>query len=177
MLYFIRHGQTQQNVEHILTGRQDIPLNETGIKQVEEEAIRVKDYHFDLIFCSPLKRAIQTCEAINKYHNAPIIVTDELIERTYGKYENKRFNSIDREKCWNYFLDINKGGIETPKEIFGRVYAFLDKIKEEYKNKKILIVAHNGIGRAIYCYFNGIPEDGNLLSFDMPNAKVIEYKW
>ena len=61
--------------------------------------------------------------------------------------------------------------------MFGRIYAFLDKIKEEYKNKDILIVAHNGVGRAIYCYFNGLPSDGNLLSFDMPNAKVIGYKF
>lgn len=177
MLYFIRHGQTKHNVEHILTGRLDIPLNEEGVKQVEQAGIESKDLHFDVIFCSPLNRAKQTCDAINKYHNAPVIISEELIERTYGKYENKKFSSIDREKCWNYFLDIDKKGIETPKSIFGRVYAFLDKIKEEYKDKDVLIVAHNGIGRAIYCYFNGIPRDGNLLSFEMPNAKIISYKF
>lgn len=177
MLYFIRHGQTEENVKHILTGRRDIPLNDTGLKQVEEEGERCKDLKIDLIFCSPLFRARQTCDAINKYHNAEVIVTEEVIERTYGKFEGKLSSSIDREKSWNYFEDITKGGMETPRMLFGRVYEFLDKIKEEYKDKNILIVAHNGIGRAIYCYFNGIPEGGNLLSFEMPNAKVIEYKF
>ena len=67
--------------------------------------------------------------------------------------------------------------METPRELFGRIYAFLDKIKKEYKGKNILIVAHNGVGRAIYCYFNGIPDSGDLLSFDMPNAKIISYNF
>ena len=177
MLYFIRHGQTEENVKNILTGRRDIPLNETGVKQVEDEGVNCKDLNIDIIFCSPLYRARQTCDAINKYHNAEVVVTDEVIERTYGKYEGKLASSIDREKSWNYFEDYNKKGIETPRMLFGRIYAFLDKIKEEYKDKDVLIVAHNGVGRAIYCYFNGIPEGGNLLSFNMPNAKVISYKF
>lgn len=177
MLYFIRHGQTDENVKRILTGRRDIPLNDIGLKQVEEEGNNCKDLNIDIIVCSPLYRARQTCDAINKYHNVKVVVTDEVIERTYGKYEGKLSSSINREKCWNYFADMNKGGIETPRVLFGRIYAFLDKIKEEYKDKDILIVAHNGVGRAIYCYFNGLPEDGNLLSFNMPNAKVISYKF
>lgn len=177
MLYFVRHGQTEQNVQHILTGRLDIPLNETGLKQVEETGIEAKDLKIDIIFCSPLFRAVQTCDAINKYHNAPVIYTEEVIERTYGKFEGKKSSLIDREKSWNYFEDMYIDIMETPRELFGRVYAFLDKIKEEYKDKNILIVAHNGIGRAIYCYFNGLPIDGNLLSFEMPNAKIIEYKF
>jgi broad specificity phosphatase PhoE len=177
MLYFIRHGETAHNVNHILTGRMDIPLNENGQKQVDEEAERCKDMHFDVIFCSPLDRAVKTCSAINKYHNSPVIVTEEVIERTYGKYEGKSTTCIDREKCWNYFADMDKKGIETPRVLFGRIYEFLDKIREEYKDKDVLIVAHNGVGRAIYCYFNGIPEGGNLLSFEMPNARVIAYKF
>lgn len=177
MLYFVRHGQTDHNINHILTGRLDVPLNETGLKQVEQVGIDSKDLKIDIIFRSPLNRVKQTCEAINKYHNAPVIVSEELIERSYGKYEGKTLASIDREKSWNYFEDMYLKVMETPRELFGRVYAFLDKIKVEYKDKNILIVAHNGIGRAIYCYFNGIPSDGNLLSFEMPNAKIIEYKF
>ena len=177
MLYFIRHGQTNQNIEGILTGRLDIPLNETGVKQVEQAGIDAKNLKIDLIFCSPLERARQTCDAINKYHNAEVIITDEVIERTYGIYEGKHNSSVNKEKMWDYFDDTYIKVMETPKELFGRIYAFLDKIKKEYKDKNILIVAHNGVGRAIHCYFNGLPIDGNLLSLNMPNAKVIEYNF
>ena len=46
MLYFIRHGQTEENVKNILTGRRDIPLNETGVKQVEEEGDNCKKRYY-----------------------------------------------------------------------------------------------------------------------------------
>lgn len=177
MLYFIRHGETNDNINHILTGRKDTPLNGNGLKQVEEEAINRKNLHFDIILCSPLTRAIQTCEAINKYHNCEVVITEDLIERTYGKYEGKPSYLIDREKCWNYLEDMEKKGIENLKMFFGRVYQFLDKIKEEYKDKNILIVAHRGIGKAVYCYFNGLPLDGRLLDLNIPNAKILEYRW
>ena len=86
MLYFIRHGQTQHNVDGVLTGRLDIPLNENGLKQVEKEAIESKKINIDIIFCSPLLRTKQTCEAINKYHNSPVIITEEIIEHiNYAK--------------------------------------------------------------------------------------------
>ena len=177
MLYFVRHGQTDQNVQGFLTGRLDIPLNKTGLKQVEQAGINAKNLNIDIIFCSPLKRAIQTCEAINKYHNAEVIITDEIIERTYGTYEGKHNSCVDKEKMWNYFEDNYKKVMETPKELFGRVYAFLDEIKERYKDKNILIVAHNGVGRAIHCYFNGLPIDGNLLNLNMPNGEIFEYNF
>jgi probable phosphoglycerate mutase len=177
MLYFIRHGQTEDNARHILTGRKDIPLSAEGIRQVEEESENCKNINIDIIFCSPLIRARMTCDAINKYHNAKVIVTDELIERDYGRYDGKPDTKIDREKCWNYFDDFDKYGVESPKMVFGRVYAFLDRIKEEYKDKDVLIVTHKGVGRAVHCYFNGLPSDGDLLSLGMPNAKIITYKF
>ena len=177
MLYFIRHGRTEENVKHILTGRRDIPLDEEGERQVALEGENSQNLKIDIIFCSPLFRARQTCEAINKYHNAPVVITDELIERTYGKYEGKLSSSVDKAKMWNYFVNYNRGGIETPQMILGRVYAFLDKIRDEYKEKNVLLVAHNGIGRAVYCYFNGIPLDGDLLSIESPNAKILSYEF
>ena len=99
------------------------------------------------------------------------------MERDFGKYESCSYSCIDGDKCWNYYDSTYEGEIESLKEVFNRVHLFLDEIKEEIKSKNVLIVAHNDIGRAIYCYFNGLPENGNLLSFSMPNAKVIAYKF
>lgn len=177
MLYFIRHGQTDDNINHILTGRQNIELNEKGITQAKQEAINCKNLNIDIIFCSPLKRAIDTCNFINEYHNAPVIISEEIIERSYGEYENMNASNIDRERCWNYYIEDDMGNVETPKMVLDRVYAFLNKIKENYIDKDVLIVAHNGIGRAIHCYFNGIPSDGGLLDLGVPNAKILKYDW
>lgn len=34
-LYFVRHGQTDWNVQHLTQGWTDTPLNEDGVKQAE----------------------------------------------------------------------------------------------------------------------------------------------
>lgn len=68
MIYFVRHGQTEYNLNKIYAGQQDIPLNATGIDQAKQTALTLKDIKFDLCFCSPLQRAKQTCSEILKYH-------------------------------------------------------------------------------------------------------------
>jgi len=175
MLYFVRHGQTNHNVNKLLAGRCDIPLNEKGIEQANEITIKTKNIKLDIIFCSPLIRAKQTCDIINKEHNAEVIVRDELIERDFGIYESKEYSCIESDKAWNYYDDTYDKEMEPLKEVFKRVNKLLEEIKEGYKGKNILIVAHNDIGRAIHCCFNGIPENGELLDISFSNADIVEF--
>ncbi|WP_392339376.1 histidine phosphatase family protein [Moritella marina] len=55
-VYFIRHGQTQWNVEKRLQGRTDIPLNEAGKLQIS--AYQLPELLLSIPwFHSPLLRA------------------------------------------------------------------------------------------------------------------------
>ncbi len=51
-------------------------------------------------------------------------------------------------------------------DLEARVYPFLDRIRDEYSGKDILLVAHGGIGLIIRQYYKGKPQSGNLL--DLP---------
>ena len=82
MIYIVRHGQTDWNVEGIYQGRIDIPLNKTGIEQAKKTKEELKGIKFDKVFSSPLKRAIETAQIIC---NNPIIKDDRIIERCNGK--------------------------------------------------------------------------------------------
>ena len=113
MLYFIRHGKTNHNANKLLAGHCDIPLNEEGINQAKQAGINGKDLKIDVIYCSPLIRAKQTCNEINKYHNVKVIIKEELIERDFGKYESKDYSSIDGDKVWNYYCDEYSEDMET----------------------------------------------------------------
>ena len=177
MLYFIRHGQTDYNLNKKLAGRVNIPLNEKGQLQAKEIASSIKDTNIDIIFCSPLIRAKQTCSIVNESKNIEVIIEDKLVERDFGKYEGKNYSKIDGEKCWNYFDNTYDKKIESLKDVFGRVYNFLDMIKREHKDKSVLIVAHNDIGRAIHCYFYGLPIDGNVKNINFSNGKIYKYEW
>ena len=91
---FIRHGQTYWNKNGIMHGQYDIPLNYTGIKQAKSISKEVKNEHFDLCFCSPLKRAKLTASHILTNHkNTPIHYDDRLKELSKGLLEGKHLNS------------------------------------------------------------------------------------
>lgn len=86
-LYIIRHGQTDWNIQGKIQGQTDTVLNETGIKQAQIAKENLANTEFDLVICSPLKRAKQTAEIILKERNIPVIFDDRLKETYFGKLE------------------------------------------------------------------------------------------
>lgn len=174
-LYIVRHGQTNWNIERKVQGRVDIPLNSTGIKQAEETRDKLKDDKIDLILCSPLKRAIETAKIINLNRNVPIIYDNKIIERDFGEFEGLKKESFDFLGVWSYKKNLHFEKVENIKEFFDRIYLRLDEIKSEYQDKNILIVTHGGVSIPVDCYFNGIPDDDNLLSRCLKNCEVKSY--
>lgn len=71
-LYFARHGRTDANANSPISGEIDEPLNSEGTIQANDLAELLGDVHFDAIITSPLKRAYQTAEIVDKYHNISI---------------------------------------------------------------------------------------------------------
>jgi len=151
---FVRHGQTYWNKNGIMHGQYDIPLNFTGVKQARAVAEQLKNEHFDLCFCSPLKRARSTAFSILIHHkNTPTIYDDRLKELNKGLLEGKHLNSEQLLKDENYNF-IKKFSIESKKEFYSRVKSFIDEIEGKYENKKILIVAHSGTIKMLFFSFN-----------------------
>mgnify|MGYP001094970964 CR=1 FL=1 len=116
MILFIRHGQTDYNIKHLLAGGDiDLSINSKGEQQAEETGLKLKDTKLDLVFCSPLLRAKQTAEKVLKFHkDTPIIYDDRLKERFFGKLNGKL--DSDFPDCWKVEFDERKDeamGIES----------------------------------------------------------------
>ena len=174
-LYIVRHGQTDGNIMRTMDGIKDIPLNDTGREQAKVARDLLKDTKFDLIICSTLKRAKQTMEIIN-VNNMPVVYDKRVIERNCGEFTGLTFDDFDRDYYWNYHNKTTYETAESIDQIFGRVYEFLDEIKEKYKDKTILLVTHDGVCKIINCYVNGVPEDGNLQTLGIKNCEVKFYE-
>lgn len=86
-IFVTRHGQTKWNALRKLQGRQDVELNEIGKKQALIVGEKIKNEEIDIIITSPLKRAKETAEIINKKLNVEIVEDNRLIERCYGDFE------------------------------------------------------------------------------------------
>ena len=161
-----RHGQTEWNVLKKVQGRTDIELNETGIQQAKDTARKLQDENIDLIISSPLKRAAKTANIIGETRNIPVIFDERIVERGFGEFEGVRPKENEFADLWNYDLNLQEHGVESIQSFFGRVYEFLDDIKEKYNGKKILLVTHGGTSKPVNCYFNGIE---NGLKFHLDN--------
>jgi len=77
--YFLRHGQTDWNLQGRLQGHTDIPLNATGLDQAHAAADMLADQGIDIIVSSPLVRALKTAAIISERIDRPI-----YIERAQG---------------------------------------------------------------------------------------------
>ena len=171
-IYLIRHGQVNHNL-YKKYNREDEDLNETGIKQAEELKKQIENIQYDVIISSPLLRARHTANIIN-CKNKKIIIDERLRERDPGSLSGQPLEVTNREEYWNYYSKIQYGTSESMKVVFNRVNDFLNDLKNK-KYNSVLIVAHSGISKAFYAYFNGIPEDGKFLNLGLKNTEIKEY--
>lgn len=173
-IYITRHGQTNNNIKEIFDGSNNIEINNTGIEQAKQVRDALKNKNIDLIFCSPKKRTIQTMEIINS-NNIPYIIDNRIDERNCDALQGQPY-SIMYDNFWNLANEKKYDQVETLKEIFNRVYDFLDEIKEKYADKTILIITHNGTSKPIRCYFEGIFENQDICNIGINNCEILEYE-
>ena len=174
MIYLVRHGETNDNKNHIIQGNKS--LNKTGKQQVKDTAITLKDVDFDVCFCSPLKRTRQTAKALLKYHkNITTYFDNRLIERRYGKLVGICYDTIPNylKIRWNANERFDASA-EQVLEFYDRIAGFYDDILSKHHGKNILIVAHSGVARMTYFYFNGKPKQNNYSYFKIKNAHIMQ---
>ena len=173
MIYFIRHGETDYNKEHRLQGHLDIPLNEKGIAQAEKARDELANFHFDIIYSSPLKRAKKTAEIINEKHGVEIIVDERIKEVFCGNVQGKSLKDWTEEMHQELHNFPERFGAEGIVKLCSRVEDFYKEI--ENSEKDILIVAHGGVYRALYRYLNNLDWQ-NFHFKGIENAKAVRIK-
>lgn len=163
--YFLRHGQTDWNLENRAQGQVDVPLNAAGIAQAESACALVQNLGIETICSSPLSRALDTAEIIGATLSKPIEVLPELTECSWGEKEGQS------KTTW--FPDW-KNGIATPDgaEIYAEFLArALHGINRALNfPEPVLIVAHGGVYWAIQKYADLGAES------DLPNCVPVYHE-
>ena len=176
-IYVMRHGRTDLNAENKFNGQIDEDLNSDGIEGAKEAAEIISGLKLDVVFCSPLTRAKHTCDIVH-VNNIPVIYEARIKERTLGVLDGKDLakEGFSKADYYNYYLESDLPGFEPMKEFYKRVHSFMDEIvHSNYEN--ILVIAHGGVLRSIYYYFNGIPEDGDVSAYESrKNCEIIKYE-
>ena len=153
-IIFLRHAETKLNKEGRFCGVIDTEITEEGRKQAEKMRETFKEYHFDAMYCSPLKRTKQTLEAI--FPNQKFIEEDGFTEINLGNWEGKNKETVDQ----SLRKDFQKG-IYTPPHgerhegVEARVKEAIERIFATYPdNSLILVCTSNGIMRTIKRMYN-----------------------
>jgi len=134
MIYVIRHGQTEQNHRKLLTGRRDYRLNETGVRQAQEAGqwFQERGIHFDLVYSSPLERAVHTAKLAAP--GTELRIDERLIEMEFGPYEGMDLTDPAPEVI-TFFSDFVHNpapdGMEPLQAVVDRLGTFLEEIREE----------------------------------------------
>lgn len=162
-IYLVRHAEAMGNVEEFFQGRTDCEVSEKGKKQLELLAERFKDILIEAIYSSPLKRTIETAEAVNKYHSLPIIRDEALIEINGGVWEGKPWADLpvlyplEYDLWQNKMQDFYIAEGEKMTEVFARMKAAVNKIAAENDGRTIAVVSHGCALRNFLCYAMGKP--------------------
>ena len=149
-LILVRHGETTGTEHGRYYGRTDMPLNVKGAEQARKLYKWLERYPFHYIYTSPLKRCKETASIIKGKCNIPTIISPELQEIDFGKWEGLTLTEMQRQnpKRFNsWFLDFEKfrmPGGEDVIVMIKRVQRFLKKVIRKYPQKSILIVTHGG---------------------------------
>ena len=175
--YFTRHGQTIWNVENKICGATDIALTDLGHQQAIDLGSKIaqEDLGIDEILYSPLMRAADTAKHISQMTGIPARMEPRLKEQNFGKYESTPRNGDVFRKDKENFVCRYEGG-ESMLQLCQRIYNLLDDIKNDPSGKTYLLVAHNGISRAIESYFRDMTNE-EFASFGIKYCELRKYEF
>ena len=178
ILYVVRHGQTQYNVDKRFQGQIDVPLNDVGKKQVMELSKKLSNINLDLIISSPLLRAVDTAKAIQKNNKVPIIINNDLKERSFGEFEGLKDLTeydCDINKLLDYNINYSFHNVEPIQTLYKGVSRFLIDCYNQYSEKSILLSTHGGIVQIIECLLRELPYSTNLQTLSLSNSEYRKY--
>lgn len=86
-LFLIRHGEAASNVERRFLGTSDEPLTERGRRQAESLGELLAATPPETLVSSPLRRAVETAEAIGRRIGLEVVLEERIAERSFGEWE------------------------------------------------------------------------------------------
>jgi probable phosphoglycerate mutase len=146
-LLLLRHGETPLSVDRRFSGRGDAVLTARGEGQAKAAAARLSSYDISAVVSSPLRRAVQTAQAVADALGIEVAVDDGFAETDFGEWEGLTFAEI-RERwpkemaAWLADPDVAPPGGESFTATFARVQQARDKVVATYAGATVVVVSH-----------------------------------
>lgn len=147
-LYLYRHGETEENLQHILQGLMPGTLTQKGKEEIGQSIQRLQSIPFDFILCSDIQRCKDTALIINQVLRLPITYMPLLRERDWGSATGMIVDGIRK-------IHIPDDA-EPLSAILQRAQQLLKLIRQEYPDKTILAISHGLFCRCVQAVYYGV---------------------
>lgn len=147
IVYFVRHGQSNDNVAPVFQAL-DSPLSEEGLNQAKFIAARISKVPFDKLISSPLQRTQQTAQEISETANKPIIFSDLFVERVKpSSISGKPYTDTKTGQIWRDWEEslVSVGKKVENGENYQAIIQRADKALEylyQQSEKTLVVVTH-----------------------------------
>ena len=156
-IYLVRHGETDWNLQERMQGQADNPLNDTGRKQAQIVADKLRGITFDAAFSSTLCRAAATAEIILGQQKDLLQKGARVMEIGFGPWEGEKISRVMNEAhpLHNFFAGPDRyfppEGAESFFLLYERSEEFMDEVIFPLENQcqNVLIVGHGAWNRSI----------------------------
>ncbi|MCA9601281.1 MAG: histidine phosphatase family protein [Polyangiales bacterium] len=156
---FVRHAESQANLEGKWQGQSNSPLSKLGRTQARKAALRLAKEHFDVVIASDLDRTMETARAFER----PLEPDAAWREIDVGTWEGLTSYQVSTRFVGESAAlaegqqDVKVGGGESWNELTERAVAAFDKLIARLGDKDhALVVSHGGLLATLVAELLGI---------------------
>lgn len=165
ILYFARHGETEDNARLIFQGQGGRGLNALGRGQARRLAERMRKAKVTTIVASDLERAVETARIVGDACAIEPLLDPDLREVDLGRWTGKSHDEVREHypEEWttrSTSLELRRGGGETYAELAIRIERAVVRIVAMGAPDPILVVSHGGSIKSYVAKILGVGSEG-----------------
>jgi len=179
-IILVRHGETEWNASQVFRGRADVPLNTNGLRQAERLGEYLGSTKLDIVYSSPLRRAVATAQAIAGPQGLEVNVVDNLTDFDYGEWQGLSLGEV-RERYPELYRDwqdtpeqVRMPGGETLAEVRARAMPFVEDAVMRCGEGRICFVSHRVVAKVLICALLGL-NDSHFWNIRLDTAGITRF--
>jgi broad specificity phosphatase PhoE len=145
-IIFEFHSTSTDNEAGVASGWSDPPLSEAGRERSKELGERWRGERIDAVFCSDLRRAVETAE-LAFGERVPVHPDRRLREYDYGAMTRSPVEQIHTERAARADIPFPEG--ESLRDVAKRVRDFLDDLARDWDGQRVVLIGHGATKLAL----------------------------
>ena len=183
-LLLVRHGSTTLSAEDRFAGSTDVPLSDEGRRQAQSLAARLHADPIAAVYCSPMRRTIETASILAQPHAINPVTRPGLREIDHGRWEGLTRQEVETRFHDEYLrweedpFTVAPSGGECGVDVMARALPVIRAIVEAHEHQQILVVSHKATIRLVISSLLGFDARGYRDRLDQAPAclNVIDFK-